>query len=70
MSDDPIPDWRPGGSASELLTVRDLPGRAVAAHVSVSLPAEAASLVAAYQRASKADSTVKAYLGDAEVFQA
>jgi len=34
------------------------------------LPAEAASLVESYQRASKADSTVRAYRGDAEVFEA
>jgi site-specific recombinase XerD len=34
------------------------------------LPAEAARLVEAYQRASKADATVRAYRGDAEVFQA
>ena len=35
-----------------------------------SLPAEAAALVRAYQQASKADSTVRAYRTDAEVFQA
>ncbi|TNC06539.1 integrase [Methylobacterium terricola] len=34
------------------------------------LPAEAASLVEDYQRASKADATVRAYRGDAKVFQA
>ncbi|WP_244936732.1 site-specific integrase [Methylobacterium currus] len=34
------------------------------------LPAEAASLVAAYQRASKADATVRAYRADAAVFEA
>ena len=33
------------------------------------LPAEAAAIVRAYQRASKADSTVRAYTGDARVFQ-
>ncbi|MCJ2054768.1 site-specific integrase [Methylobacterium sp. J-070] len=35
-----------------------------------SLPAEAAEIVRAYQRASKADATIRAYRGDAEVFQA
>lgn len=34
------------------------------------LPAEAAQLVRAYQRASKADATVRAYQGDARVFEA
>nr|WP_253374294.1 MULTISPECIES: site-specific integrase [Methylorubrum] len=34
------------------------------------LPAEAAAIVRAYQRASKADATVKAYKSDAAVFQA
>ncbi|MCJ2076583.1 site-specific integrase, partial [Methylobacterium sp. E-016] len=34
-----------------------------------SLPAEAAAIVQAYQRASKADATVRAYTGDARVFQ-
>ncbi len=34
------------------------------------LPAEAATLVEAYQRASKADATVRAYRSDAEVFEA
>ncbi|TGD93751.1 integrase [Methylobacterium nonmethylotrophicum] len=34
------------------------------------LPAEAASLVEAYQRASKADATVRAYRGDAAAFEA
>lgn len=34
------------------------------------LPAEAAAIVRAYQRASKADSTVRAYKGDAKVFEA
>jgi len=33
------------------------------------LPAEAAAIVRAYQRASKADSTVRAYTSDARVFQ-
>lgn len=33
------------------------------------LPAEAAAIVRAYQRASKADATVRAYTGDARVFQ-
>ncbi|MBK3401144.1 site-specific integrase [Methylobacterium ajmalii] len=35
-----------------------------------SLPAEAASIVEAYQRASKADATVRAYRGDAAAFTA
>jgi site-specific recombinase XerD len=35
----------------------------------VNLPAEAAAIVRAYQRASKADSTVRAYTSDARVFQ-
>ncbi len=39
-------------------------------HVSAGLPAEAASLVEAYQRASKADATVRAYRGDAAAFTA
>ncbi|GJE45038.1 site-specific integrase [Methylobacterium soli] len=34
------------------------------------LPAEAAALVEAYQRASKADATVRAYRGDAALFEA
>ena len=34
------------------------------------LPAEAAAIVRAYQQASKADSTVRAYTSDAKVFQA
>jgi site-specific recombinase XerD len=34
------------------------------------LPAEAAAIVRAYQQASKADSTVRAYRGDALIFQA
>ncbi|MCJ2097960.1 site-specific integrase, partial [Methylobacterium sp. E-046] len=34
------------------------------------LPAEAAALVRAYQTASKADSTVRAYRSDVQVFQA
>ena len=33
------------------------------------LPAEAAAIVQAYQRASKADATVRAYTSDARVFQ-
>lgn len=37
---------------------------------SVCLPAEAATLVEAYQRASKADATVRAYRGDAAAFEA
>ncbi|BCM88113.1 site-specific integrase [Methylobacterium indicum] len=37
---------------------------------SAGLPAEAASLVEAYQRASKADATVRAYRGDAAAFTA
>lgn len=35
----------------------------------VKLPAEAAAIVRAYQRASKADATVRAYTADARVFQ-
>lgn len=35
----------------------------------VNLPAEAAAIVQAYQRASKATSTVRAYMGDARVFE-
>ena len=35
----------------------------------VKLPAEAAAIVRAYKQASKADSTVRAYSGDARVFQ-
>ena len=34
------------------------------------LPVELASIVQAYQRASKAGSTVKAYRGDAVLFEA
>ncbi|GJE02177.1 hypothetical protein [Methylobacterium isbiliense] len=34
------------------------------------LPVEAAALVQAYQRASKADATVRAYRADAEAFGA
>jgi site-specific recombinase XerD len=37
--------------------------------VTEGLPAEAAALVRAYQRASKADATVRAYTSDARVFQ-
>nr|WP_276082039.1 site-specific integrase [Methylobacterium sp. GC_Met_2] len=36
----------------------------------VKLPAEAAAIVRAYQQASKADSTVRAYRSDVQVFQA
>lgn len=39
-------------------------------HFVDALPAEVASLVQVYQRASKANSTVRAYHGDARVFQA
>ena len=35
-----------------------------------SLPAEAVALVRAYQQASKADSTIRAYRSDVQVFQA
>jgi len=35
----------------------------------INLPAEAAAIVQAYQRASKADATVRAYTSDARVFQ-
>jgi site-specific recombinase XerD len=41
-----------------------------APQASVRLPVEAAALVQAYQRASKADATVRAYRGDAAVFEA
>lgn len=34
------------------------------------LPAEAAAIVRAYQRASKADATVRAYTADAKAFEA
>ena len=44
-----------------------LPTIAVAAQ---SLPAETVALVQAYQRASKADATVRAYRGDAALFEA
>jgi site-specific recombinase XerD len=44
--------------------------RATVAHAPAGLPAEAASLVEAYQRASKADATVRAYRGDAAAFEA
>lgn len=38
--------------------------------VAAASPAEAAAIVQAYQRASKADATLKAYRGDAVLFQA
>ena len=38
--------------------------------ITASLPAEAAAIVRAYQQASKADSTVRAYRSDVQVFQA
>ena len=37
--------------------------------ISAALPAETAAIVRAYQRASKADATVRAYTSDARVFQ-
>jgi hypothetical protein len=40
-----------------------------ALEVAAGLPVEAAALVRAYQRASKADATVRAYTSDARVFQ-
>lgn len=40
------------------------------AEVSAGLPTEAAAIVRAYQRASKADATVRAYTSDAKVFEA
>ena len=47
-----------------------LPGGGVANLANpTSLPAEAAAIVQAYQRASKADATVRAYTSDARVFQ-
>ncbi|WP_336490638.1 site-specific integrase [Methylobacterium nigriterrae] len=51
------------GSAQALLP-------AEAFRPSDTLPAEAAALVQAYQRASKADATVRAYRGDAALFEA
>lgn len=42
----------------------------ITAEATSSLPAEAARLVRIYQRASKADATIRAYRADAEVFQA
>ncbi|WP_244539707.1 site-specific integrase [Methylobacterium sp. 174MFSha1.1] len=47
-----------------------LPVGAAAAQTSAGLPAEAATLVESYQRASKADATVRAYRGDAAAFEA
>ncbi|WP_342167216.1 site-specific integrase [Methylobacterium sp. SD21] len=41
----------------------------VASKAGDNLPAETTAIVRAYQRASKADSTVRAYTGDARVFQ-
>ncbi len=43
---------------------------AESADISVGLPAEAAAIVRSYQHASKADSTVRAYRSDVQVFQA
>ncbi|WP_238293075.1 site-specific integrase [Methylobacterium longum] len=43
---------------------------AISADPTASLPAEAAAMVRAYQQASKADSTVRAYRSDVRVFQA
>lgn len=48
----------------------NLPAEADASRSVGALPVEAAEIVRAYQRASKADATVKAYKGDAVVFQA
>ncbi|MGU3536815.1 site-specific integrase [Methylobacterium sp. A54F] len=42
----------------------------VAENISPTLPAEAAALVRTYQRASKADATVRAYQTDARLFEA
>ncbi len=41
-----------------------------ASRAGAGLPAEAAFLVEAYQRPSKADATVRAYRSDAEAFEA
>ncbi|WP_082167442.1 site-specific integrase, partial [Methylobacterium aquaticum] len=46
------------------------PARPAVGQTSAGLPAEAASLVEAYQRASKADATVRAYRSDAAAFTA
>ena len=59
-----IPDALPVEDTHEKRTLpAELPGN------SGQLPAEAAAIVRAYQRASKADSTVRAYTSDARVFQ-
>lgn len=42
----------------------------VAPELLISLPAETAAIVRAYQQASKADATIRAYTSDAKVFQA
>jgi site-specific recombinase XerD len=46
-----------------------LPASQVSAGPGETLPAEAAAIVRAYQKASKADATVRAYTSDARVFQ-
>jgi site-specific recombinase XerD len=53
----------PSGSAQALLPTEGL-------QLLDSLPAEAMALVQAYQRASKAEATVRAYRGDAALFEA
>ena len=52
------------------MSTTDLPPVDVAVGFSENLPADVAAAVRAYQQASKADSTVRAYRADAEVFQA
>lgn len=62
MSDSPTPAVEVfPGSGENLLAEGVLRGN--------TLPAEAAEIVRAYQRASKADATVRAYKGDAVLFQ-
>ncbi|WP_238193576.1 site-specific integrase [Methylobacterium frigidaeris] len=70
----------PAPAANEIFSPAEPPGNpeglpvepicTPAVQTPAGLPAEAASLVEAYQRASKADATVRAYRGDAAAFEA
>lgn len=62
------PGSRENSSAEFYGEVAKLPDGA-ARNFGETLPAEAAAIVRAYQRASKADATVRAYTSDARVFQ-
>ncbi|MCJ2031256.1 tyrosine-type recombinase/integrase [Methylobacterium sp. J-043] len=58
-----------GVPAEPVPTVETIHGESSISRSADSLPVEVAAIVQAYQRASKADATLKAYMGDALVFQ-